>query len=445
MSEIQPANTDAILGGQNSLTTDTVVLGGIEGIKQRLTSQDEQIQKSALRAALTYDGKGLELLIDIWKNDSYKLKWQAFSLLRTRAEERVKHALFEYNPWLNMSCIHSWEQDSIAQSIAISPDGNTLFSGNEEEINVWDMQTKQQKSISFPYQETGSLIVTPDGKSLISRGGYTRKVSRDGYNYVLLTSSDENLINNSSETEIIYHHLNDGLINNLPGSEIIYYSSDNGIISWNIQTGEYTTFIEEQSLPASSFVVSPCERYIICGGLYSVIKVRNLKTGKPAKSPSHSKDFTHTLAISNDGKMLVGGGKDAQVKIWDFKTRELSMIFKHKDTVRSVAISPDNLTVVSGSNDETVKVWDLQTRKIKFTLKGHNCWVYCVAISPDGNYIFSCSSDKTIRVWDLHTGECVSVLTGHTELIHCLVVSPDGKTIISSSRDKTVKVWQRQD
>jgi COMPASS component SWD3 len=119
MSELQPSNTDAILGGQNRLTTDTVILGGIEGIEQRLTSQDEEIQISALRAALKYDDKGLELLIDIWRNDSHELKWKAFSLLRTREEERVKQALSEYNPWLNMSCIHTWEQDSIAILFAI--------------------------------------------------------------------------------------------------------------------------------------------------------------------------------------------------------------------------------------------------------------------------------------------------------------------------------------
>jgi COMPASS component SWD3 len=427
MSDLQPDNADAILGGQNRLTTDTVVLGGIEGVKQRLTSQNEEIQRSALREVLNYEGKGLDLLIDIWQNNLHNLKWKSFSLLRNKEEERVKHALAEYNPWLNMSCIHTWEQDSIAESIAIAPDGHTLFSGNLEEINVWDIQAKQRKSSSFPYQEAGTLMVAPDGKSLISRGGYTRKISGDGCNYVLFSEVNEALISNSPETETIY------------------YSSDEGIMSWNIQTGEHITLVEEYSSPSSSFVISPCEKFLIYSGWYSAIKVRNVKTGKPAKNLSFSKDFTHDLAISNDGKILVSGGKDAQVKIWDFKTRELSMTFKHKDTVRSVAISPDNRTVVSGSSDRTLKVWDLQTRKIKFTLKGHKCWVYCVVVSPDGNYIFSCSSDKTIRVWHLHTGECVSVLTGHTELIHCLVVSPDGKTLISSSRDRTIKVWQRQD
>jgi COMPASS component SWD3 len=426
MSELQPDNTDAILGGQNRLTTDTVVLGGLEGIKQRLKSQDKEIQISALQETLKYDDKGLGLLIDIWTTDSYKLKWKAFTLLKNRQEEKTKQALSEYDPWINMSCIHTWEQDSIAESIVTSLDGHTLFSGNTREVSIWNLQTKQRKLTSFCYHETGNLIITPDGESIITRGGYVPLISGDGDNYVFENEVNVTLISDSLETKMIHYKL------------------DRGIMSWNVKTGEYTTFLEEYSPPpASSLVISPCERFIIYADWYSVIKVRNLKTGKLAKSPVYSKDFVHSLAISNDGKILVGGGKDTKVKIWDFKTRELSMVFKHKDTVRSVAISPDNRTVVSGSADKTVKVLDLHDRKIRFTLKGHNSWVYCVAISPDGNYIFSSSSDKTIRIWNLHTGECVSILTGHTELIHCLTVSPDGKTLISSSRDKTIKIWQR--
>jgi COMPASS component SWD3 len=436
MSKSNPNNTDAILGGQSSITTGTAVLGGIEGIKHLLASKDKQIQVSALQSALSYEEKGLDLLIEIWKNDSNELKWDAFSLLRTRTEEKVKQALIEYNPWLNLKCIHTWEQDSTAISITIAPDGNTLFSGNKEQINVWDMQTKQQKSTSFPYYKTSDLSVTSDGKFLISRGGYTMTLSR-GENTCYLFG-DERFTNNAIQKF-------DSLFGISSEAQVVYHSGgDTGIISWNILTKECTLLLTEYSIPTSNFVVTPCERFIIYSDWYSCIKVWNLKTGKNAKNIKNSKGYTRALAISNDGKVLVSGGEDGNVNIWDFKERNLSIVFKHKESVSSVAISPDDRTVVSGSRDKTVKVWDLQTNKIKFTLKGHMNWVYCVAISPDGNYIFSCSSDKTIRVWDLHTGECVSVLTGHTELIHCLVVSPDGKTLISSSRDRTIKVWQRQ-
>ena len=398
MTELQPDNTDAILGGQNPQPIDTLVLGGLEGIKNRLASKDKPIQISALQAALDYEDKGLDLLVEIWKNDSNELKWDAFSLLRTRAEEKVKQALTEYNPWLNLKCVYSWDQMSTAMSIAISPDGNTLFSGNQEQINVWDLQTNKQKSISFPYEYAGTLAVTNNGKTLVSRGR---------------------------------------------GKGMFNDTWDPRIMLWNLEIGEHRSIVEE-SCDTSTLVVSPCERFILYGKRFvGNIRVWDLEKDKFAKSIQDSKDIMESLAMSNDGSFVVGGDRSYNVKVWDFKTRSLATTFKHRHMVSSVAISPDDRTVVSGSRDRTVKVWDLQANKIKFDLKGHEGWVYSVAITPDGNYAFSSSSDKTIRGWDLHSGECVGILTGHTELIHCLVVSSDGKTLISSSEDKTIKVWRR--
>jgi COMPASS component SWD3 len=471
MSQPKPTNTDAILGGHTPQIANDVVLGGLEGIKQRLSSGADEIQLSALQEALTYREQGLELLIEIWKNDSYKLKWKAFSLLRDREEETVSHAIVEYNPWLNLSCINTWELDSIAECIAISPDGNTLFSGHEKQINAWDLQTMQQKSNLFPYEEATTITVTPGGTHLIARGGYVSTISGDGHNYVPNTEANEELIRNSQERRpysdfnnisaisyglVIDREVGEDLIlssqeveNIIANSQnvlttIIYHNSIRGIISWDIETGDYHSIVSEYSTPSSTFAISPCERFIVYNDWNSSVRVCNSKTGKRVKNNlSNSRYSEHSLVISNDGKTVAAGGKDANVKVWDFKTRELIMSFKHKDTVRSVAISSDNRTIVSGSSDGTVKVWDLLTRKIRFTLKGHKYWVYSVVISPDGNYIFSCSSDKTIRVWDIHTGKCVNTITGHTELIHALVVSPDGKTLISTSRDKTIKIWRR--
>lgn len=39
MSENQPSNTDAILGGQNPLALNSAVLGGVAGIEQQLINQ----------------------------------------------------------------------------------------------------------------------------------------------------------------------------------------------------------------------------------------------------------------------------------------------------------------------------------------------------------------------------------------------------------------------
>lgn len=55
----------------------------------------------------------------------------------------------------------------------------------------------------------------------------------------------------------------------------------------------------------------------------------------------------------------------------------------HSDWVRSLTISPDGKTLISGSFDKNIKIWDLSTGELINTLSGHTKAVFCVAISLD--------------------------------------------------------------
>jgi hypothetical protein len=95
----QPRNDDVILGGQNPAPVSGV-LGGLEGVKRRLASAAIEQQFAALSEALKYGEAGLDLLIQVLKDESGQVAHAAFSLLRDRAEPRVKQALQEYTPLL---------------------------------------------------------------------------------------------------------------------------------------------------------------------------------------------------------------------------------------------------------------------------------------------------------------------------------------------------------
>lgn len=54
-NERNPKEYDLVLGGHNTPPIDGVVLGGIEGVKSRLASDNIQSQISALSEALNYE------------------------------------------------------------------------------------------------------------------------------------------------------------------------------------------------------------------------------------------------------------------------------------------------------------------------------------------------------------------------------------------------------
>lgn len=91
-----PSEYDAVLGGENMAPTSAGVLGGIEGVKRRLLSQDIEHQISALSDALKYASEGLALVIEALDDSEEKVHKYAYKLLKERKELEVITALDRY-------------------------------------------------------------------------------------------------------------------------------------------------------------------------------------------------------------------------------------------------------------------------------------------------------------------------------------------------------------
>ena len=77
MADNQPKEYDAVLGGQLQFPVNGVVLGGIEGVKRRLTLEAIEPRLAALKGALKYGDAGLDLKIEAFQHQP-QLKQFAF-------------------------------------------------------------------------------------------------------------------------------------------------------------------------------------------------------------------------------------------------------------------------------------------------------------------------------------------------------------------------------
>lgn len=66
----QPKEYDAILGVQATPPVSAAVLGGLEGVKQRLASTSVAQRVAALKEALKYGQAGLAVVIHILEDES---------------------------------------------------------------------------------------------------------------------------------------------------------------------------------------------------------------------------------------------------------------------------------------------------------------------------------------------------------------------------------------
>lgn len=114
--------------------------------------------------------------------------------------------------------------------------------------------------------------------------------------------------------------------------------------------------------------------------------------------------------------------------------------------------------VVSGGCDKQVKVWDLETGYVSppglptanplthvnslfsqciHSLPGHTSTIRCIKVLPHRPIAVSGSRDYTLRVWDIQRGRCLHTLRGHTKSVRCVEVW--GNMAVSGSYDNTAK------
>jgi hypothetical protein len=194
------------------------------------------------------------------------------------------------------------------------------------------------------------------------------------------------------------------------------------------------------------FVLPNLVRLLSCDPGY--LDRAELKPPPPAtsygiESEAAFRERLGALVVSPDGKMIVNGHRDQQLKFWDFAYGGLvtSVGNQHGGAITSVAVSRDGKAVLTGSADRTLYFQPLRVNKDGFRLAGHEAAVTSVAFSPDGRTAISGSYDRTVKVWDISTGSEKHSFRAHTAPVLSVAFSPDGKTIASGGADGTVNLY----
>lgn len=298
--------------------------------------------------------------------------------------------------------------------VAMSPDGKTIASGSQDNtIKLWNAATGELlETLNGHHSAIIALAFSPDGK-------------------ILASSSN--------------HEFNDGTIK-----------------LWDLNTRKLQKSLGASlvNLRVGSLAFSRDQQYLASGhigftAVDTAIRIWQIDRGKVAYTlKGHGWEVT-AIAFSSDGKILVSGGADSAIMIWDWQAEKrlrtlnrpddffgslASWFDQSKGIIWASAISPDDKIIASGGSDQPIYLWNRETGKIEKSLTAHEGSVLCLAFSPDGKTLASGGEDSTIRIWNYHTGELLQKLK-HLGKIKSLAFSSDGQTLVSGSWDRTVKIW----
>ena len=165
------------------------------------------------------------------------------------------------------------------------------------------------------------------------------------------------------------------------------------------------------------------------------------------------KVYVESIAISNDGKMLVSSGdavmgEKSTIRLWDIATGEQLEIIQIGECDGSppkVSFRHNGKTIASSDCEGKVFIWDIAKQQKVLEVDG----IDLVLFSPDGSllaYRENVGDSEMMHVWNVNAGNEEAILRSDTygpaDWIQSAAFSPDGTLLTAGSYDQAgIAVW----
>lgn len=196
-------------------------------------------------------------------------------------------------------------------AVAFSPDGKTIATGSGEpsrsgELKLWDATTGALvKEFKGAHSDTvQSVDFSGDGKLMVS-GAADRFVKA-------WTVADAKLVKSFEG----HTHQVLGVTLKRDGRIIASAGADNAVKVWSLVTGEVVRTIQGFSKEATSINhVGVGDQFLATGGDGKVRLIN--EGGGDARTFTGASDFMYAGAATPDGKVVIAGGQDGVLRVWN--------------------------------------------------------------------------------------------------------------------------------
>ena len=339
-------------------------------------------------------------------------------------------------------------------SVMFSPDGSRFVSVSEDgTIRIWDANNGRRLMVLNAKNSVCDVDWSSDGRWIVSGG-------QNGAIQIWDATSGE--IVSTTESEQV-------------GIEICVRPDDTMIASgswedelaiWDVETGQKIESYKGDVKHITCLTFSPDGKQLVYGGTNGDIRVLDVGGQQidyllspdigapvvlePAAGQSEVvKTFAKTGAVfslrfSPDGKQLLSSSNAGLVEIWSFPSAE-KILKIDAENIQDVDFSADGSQIVGGDTFGQVHVWDASDGKKLLTFKGHSSEAGCVAASPTGRKIVSGDSSGVVKLWDSGSPQISPPIKAHDGVVFGLAISPDGRRLVTSGKtDRKLVVWDAQ-
>ncbi|WEW55855.1 hypothetical protein PRK78_001288 [Emydomyces testavorans] len=223
----------------------------------------------------------------------------------------------------------------------------------------------------------------------------------------------------------------------------------------NTQTGEITATYRGPTAPLTSLCFSADGMTVFAGCWDKNIWSWDVKTHKPGRKYVGHTDFVKTVFCPwvADCNLLISGGADAEVIVWDvINGTRLHVLKEHSRGVQDLAMDPvvaeDNSSIVifSAGSDRKILHFRIPLNvgnlSVSEPILEHETSVYRLFFDEDGD-LWTASADKTAKCLTRESGWKSEISLEHPDFVRDVVVHEAGGWVITACRDEEVRIWNR--
>jgi len=330
---------------------------------------------------------------------------------------------------LDGTLIDVWEgHESYVSGVVFSPDGTQLASVSfDTTARLWEVNTGELLATIATGDDIytiNSVAFSPDGNTLaLGVMNYSAQGSVQLWN----VSRDSSTVNRMRTLEGLREQVRS--IDFSSDGTILFAASVGAVSVWKVDTGEKLSEVPGRIADLSSdgetlaVGTKKVEIYQVSGeGLL------------PALTLEGPTELAYSVDFSPDGTTVAAGAYDGSIRLWKLSDGELlGKVDSHVYRISSLDLSPDQTLLVAKTWLGPVQVWQMDEGKLLQTLPGGYRPEADVKFSPDGELLASVGDSDTVNVWQVSDWGLRYTLTGYSGGVASLAFSPDGESLAVGS------------
>lgn len=208
----------------------------------------------------------------------------------------------------------------------------------------------------------------------------------------------------------------------------------------------------ENPTPIKACAISACGNFAVLGTSGGWIERFNMQSGLSRGSyvdKSLRKSYAHEgevvgVACDSTNTLMISTGYHGDIKVWDFKGRELKSRWEIGCPVVKIVYHRSNGLLATVADDLVIRLFDVVAIRMVRKFEGHTDRVTDCCFSEDGKWLLSASMDGTLRLWDVILARQIDAISVDVS-ITALSLSPNMDVLATTHVDQNgVYLWVNQ-